>query len=74
MTQCEMVWNHLKQYGSITQNDASREYGVGRLGARIWDLRNLYGKDIYTRNETKKNRFGVSTTYARYWIKEGENK
>ena len=66
MTQCEMVLNHLLSEGSITPKDAEKRYGIMRLGARIYDLRNS-GHTITTKFETKKNRFGVLTTYARYY-------
>lgn len=70
MNQTDMVWNHIQKHGSITPKEAYELYSCLRLGARIWDLRNIFGKDIYTRIETKPNRFGVPTTYARYWIKD----
>jgi len=56
MTQTERVIKHLK------------EYGITRLGARIWDLRDL-GYDIETQTETSKNRFGDKTSYAKYVLK-----
>ena len=68
MTQTERVIKHLKEYGSITPLEAIREYGITRLGARIWDLRDL-GYDIET--ETSKNRFGDKTSYAKYVLKGG---
>lgn len=51
MTQIERVIKHLKEYSSITPLEAIREYGITRLGARIWDLRDL-GYDIETQTET----------------------
>lgn len=38
MTQTERVIKHLKEYGSITPLEAIKEYGITRLGARIWDM------------------------------------
>lgn len=38
MTQTERVIKHLKEHGSITPLEAIREYGITRLGARIWDM------------------------------------
>lgn len=70
MTQTERVIKHLKEYGSITPLEAIREYGITRLGARIWDLRDL-GYDIETQTETSKNRFGDKTSYAKYVLKGG---
>lgn len=37
MTQTEMILGHLKEHGSITPLEAIRDYGIMRLGARIWD-------------------------------------
>lgn len=68
MTQIERVIKHLKEYGSITPLEAIREYGITRLGARIWDLRDL-GYDIETQTETSKNQFGEKTSYAKYVLK-----
>lgn len=70
MTQTERVIKHLKEYGSITPLEAIKEYGITRLGARIWDLRDL-GYDIETQTETSKNRFGDKTSYAKYVLKGG---
>lgn len=70
MTQTDMILMHLREHGSITPLDAMQEYGCMRLGARIWDLRDK-GYKIETQTETKKNRFGQSTNYARYILKEG---
>lgn len=68
MTQTDMILMHLKEHGSITPLDAMQEYGCMRLGARIWDIRDL-GYTIETKMETHKNRFGQVTCYARYILK-----
>ena len=39
MTQTDRVLRHLQDYGSITPHEALAEYGIMRLGARIWDLK-----------------------------------
>lgn len=70
MTQNEMILNHLKEHeNGITQADAVERYGCYRLSARISDLRSE-GYDITTESETKKNRYGVACTYARYKLAE----
>lgn len=68
MTQEEMILKHLKQNGSISSLEAMKEYGIMRLGARIWDLRDK-GYEIETQTETKKNRFGENVSYARYILR-----
>lgn len=66
MTQNEMILTHLKTHKTgITPMDAVERFGCYRLSARISDLRKE-GYEITTEHETKKNRYGVPTTYARY--------
>lgn len=45
MTQNEIVLDHLKTKGPLTQAIAAREYNIWRLGARIYDLKRE-GKNI----------------------------
>lgn len=71
-TQKERVTKYLLDHGSITPLDAMREFGVMRLAAVIFELRDPYGKygyNIETQYETSKNRYGESVTYARYVLK-----
>lgn len=63
------VLDYMKAHGSITSWDAITEYGMTRLSAVILRLRNK-GYNIVTSNETKKNRFGETCTYARYSLLE----
>jgi hypothetical protein len=67
MTQAERILRHLKDFGTITPVEALRDYGVMRLGARIWDLKHR-GYDIRTEREEGLNRYGERTAYARYRI------
>lgn len=39
MTQTEQVLSHLLRIGPITPLEALRNYGIMRLGARIWDIK-----------------------------------
>lgn len=43
-TQCETVWNHMREHGSIDPRIASRRYDIDRLAARIGELRERVGK------------------------------
>ena len=65
MTQRERVLKHLQSKGEISDLQAYQEYGIRRLGARIWELRNA-GYSIRTEYVTKPNRYGVKTTFASY--------
>ncbi len=65
MTQCQRIMRHLRDYGSITSLEAMQEYGIMRLGARIWDLK-AQGVPIKSETVTGKNRYGERTCFARY--------
>ena len=66
MTQNDMILDYMKTHkGGISPKEANDNFGCMRLSARISDLRKM-GYDISTTNETRKNRYGHSTTYARY--------
>ena len=65
MSQTEMILKYLVEFGSITPVEAMEEFGIMRLGARIWDLK-AQGVPIKTESESRKNRYGKTVTYARY--------
>ena len=69
MTQCEMILQHLEQYGSITAAEAMSEYAIARLASRISDLRKD-GVRIQRKMVTAKNRFGESVSFAEYSLEE----
>jgi hypothetical protein len=64
-TQCAEILNHLRSGKSITQRQASRGYGIDRLGARIYDLRRL-GHPINREMVKVRARSGRATRVARY--------
>ena len=65
VTQCKLLLAHLLSAGSITPREAYNQYGIMRLGARIWDLKHQ-GYDIITEQEQAFNRFGKPTRFAKY--------
>lgn len=67
LTQCNLILSHLREHGSITPLEAMREYGIMRLGARVWDLKKQ-GYRISMSRESGLNRYGESTSYARYTL------
>lgn len=69
MTQEQMIIRHIKKFGSITPVQAMKEYGIMRLSARIWDLKDK-GYPIETKIETSENRFGEKVSYAKYSLRE----
>lgn len=68
-TQCDRILRHLKDYGSITAQEAIQEYGIMRLASRINDLRRG-GVLIVSETATGKNRYGETTRYAVYRLAE----
>lgn len=68
-TQCDRILRHLKDYGSITAQEAIQEYGIMRLASRINDLRRG-GVMIVSETATGKNRYGETTRYAVYRLAE----
>lgn len=71
-TQTGEILKHLKKYGSITSWEAISYYGATRLSAIIYMLRN-FGHNIETDSISITNRYGNSSTIAKYIYKKGEN-
>lgn len=71
MTQNERILRHLRDFGSITQREATEEYGCQRLAARIGDLRKA-GYKISKVTERSRNRYGEPVNYARYKLEVNE--
>lgn len=69
MTQTERVQQYMRDFGSITQLDAIRDLGVMRLASRINDMKRQ-GVRIVKTMESAKNRYGETTSYARYKLAE----
>lgn len=65
MTQCEMLVEWFEEHGAITASEAMRELGIGRLAARVSDLRRM-GYDITSELVSERNRYGKLVTFARY--------
>lgn len=68
-TQCSMVLDYMRQFGSITQLEAIRDIGCMRLASRISDLR-YQGYAIGRRMKTSKNRYGKDVSFAEYYLEE----
>ena len=66
MTQKEMVLDFMKREGSITPWEAIKEFGITRLGARIWELKNEDGIRIKSETVVEKNRYGKPVNFAQY--------
>ena len=71
VTQCKLLLARLMSGASITPREAYNEWGIMRLGARIWDLKHM-GYNIITEQETAYNRFGKPTRFAKYRLVKHE--
>ena len=65
-SQCNEILNHLQTRGPINPVDALFRYGCMRLGARIWDLRHIYGAVIDTKMKKVINEDGTPSVVAEY--------
>lgn len=73
MSDIERIINYMKEKGSITGKECSREIGTGELRRRIRDIKDI-GYEIGDVWETGENRVGAPTRYKRYFIlKEPES-
>lgn len=70
VTKLGQVLKHLQTCRSITQKEAIELYGAYRLSDIIFKLRNG-GYEIATITETKKDRNGNTSNFARYVLKAG---
>lgn len=69
MNQCEMILQHLKDFGSITTFESYTELGITRLPSRIWDLKQM-GYEFEEEWISKKNRYGRPVTFKKYRLKK----
>lgn len=69
MTQAERIMDYLREHSSINHKQAMEELDIMRLGARIFDLKEQ-GVPIVTERVTGKNRYGETTSFARYKLEE----
>ena len=67
MTQRDMIADYMERHGSISSWEAIKEFGVTRLSARIFELKER-GYLISKERVTTKNRYGKSVTYDKYKI------
>lgn len=72
-SQNQMVLSHMTKHKTITSMDAFSIYGITRLSARIYDLRER-GHKIGMVWENGTNRYGEPTHYGRYFIEKTKDK
>lgn len=71
MTYKNMVFNHLQKYGEITTKEANEEYGIMRLSAIIYALRNE-GYNIDTELIHDTDRYNRDVVYGKYILREAK--
>lgn len=64
-SQKEQIVNHLRRSGNITSEQAFEKYGVTRLSAVVYNLREN-GAEIENHRHFKKNKFGRTVGYDKY--------
>lgn len=67
LSQCEMIINYIKEFGSITTLQAFNDIGCTRLASRINDLKNQ-GYRFRDEFVTSKNRYGYKVSYKKYYL------
>ena len=68
--QTKLVLEHMKKNRSITSLEAIQAYGITRLGARIWELRHVYGYKIASHPVRVKTRAGEAVI-SKYFFERG---
>lgn len=66
-TQRKMLIEHFENGSSITEGEAKIKYSIGRLAARVFDLRQS-GYPIKGEMVTVKNQFGQDCRVKRYYM------
>lgn len=72
-SQNKMILAHMLKHKSITSMQAFELFGVTRLSARIYDLREQ-GHKIGMVWDESVNRYGRSCRYGRYFIEKTKGK
>lgn len=67
MSQTEQIHKHLKEGNTITSLEAIERFGVTRLSARIYELRQQ-GVNIEDQYITVTNRFGEEVEVKMYYL------
>lgn len=70
MTHTEIIKEHLEKNGYITSFEAFERYGITRLSAIIYQLRNK-GLNIDNIPLTTINRYGKKVSFVKYTLNEG---
>ena len=67
-SQKDLIRKHLESLGKITSMDAFKKYGITRLSAVIFSLREK-GMKIISLDTNSKNRYGKNVKFSTYALK-----
>lgn len=70
--QNRLLLDHMTTYKTITAYEAMTNLGIGRLSARVYDLR-AEGYDISLTIKTGRNRYGKPVHYGEYRLEAAPN-
>lgn len=73
LNQEQVLLNHFAKHKTITSMDAFKLYGITRLSAKIYNLRER-GYEIDMVWEESVNRYGTPVRYGRYFIEKTKGK
>jgi len=66
MNQYERILDYINRFGSISPMEAFNDLGITKLSTRIGEMRKD-GIEFDQKWETRKNRYGETRRYMRYW-------
>lgn len=69
--QCRQLLQYLREVGPITPLEAQERLGIGRLGARVWDLIHKYGWHVESRRVKVRTRFDSDVNVSQYRLADG---
>ena len=69
LTQSQRILRHLQDYGTITTWQAIEDYGITRLSARVFDLKEM-GYKISGEVKSGLNRYGEKVSWKEYRLEE----
>lgn len=67
ISQKQRIVNYIREFGSITDLEATRDLGILQFGTRLHELKKE-GYEFKTKWESSTNRYGEKVEYKRYYL------
>lgn len=67
VTQKDRIINYIREFGSITDFEATRDLGILQFGTRLHELKKD-GYEFRSKWETRKNKYGEEVSFKRYYL------